>query len=386
MNGNFTNLTALKQWKDEMDMIYKMYGKTGKLVSAVGFGGMRFDISKSLEENAELVRYANSKGINYFDTAPNYCNEQSELIFGEAFKNMPGQFYVSTKGMPVRYDTAEKSIAGVKKSIERLGVKKIDFYHIWNIRANEHYELAMKPGGQYEGLLQCQKEGLIDHIVLSSHQNGNGVRRTLEDGKIEGILLGVNVLNHLYRWEGVQAAYDMGLGVVAMNPLGGGAIPTHEKELAFLSNGDETPTEAALRFVISCPQITVALNGFTTKDHVDMACRVADKATPFTNEEIEVIRVKTGAAMNDACTGCGYCDVCPQDIPVPTFMQTYNEKHVFRKTDEEMKKFLAFAYEWGLIAGQKGLHEKCTACGLCERECTQHLPIIERLKQFSDWD
>ena len=88
-------------------MIYKEYGKTGKKVSAVGFGGMRFDISKSKEENAELLRYANAKGINYFDTAPNYCKDQSEDIFGIAFKNMSKDFYVSTKGNPKKFNTAD---------------------------------------------------------------------------------------------------------------------------------------------------------------------------------------------------------------------------------------------------------------------------------------
>lgn len=67
---------------------------------------------------------------------------------------------VIRKGMPTTFDTAEKAISVVNKSIERLGVKKIDFYHIWCIRKSEHYELAMQPGGQYDGLLQCQKEGL----------------------------------------------------------------------------------------------------------------------------------------------------------------------------------------------------------------------------------
>lgn len=366
-------------------MLYKNYGKTGKKVSAVGFGGMRFDISKSIEENAELVRYANSKGINYFDTAPTYCESESELIFGEAFKDMPNQFYVSTKGMPTKYDTAEKAVAAVKKSIERMGVKKINFYHIWCIRKTEHYELAMRPGGQYDGLLQCQKEGLIDHIVLSSHQTGNEVKRILEERKIDGVLLGVNILNFPYRWEGVQTAYDMGYGVVAMNPLGGGAIPTHEKDLGFLTNGDETPTEAALRFVISCPQISIALNGFTEKEHIDTACRIADEAKPFTDEEIEEIRKKIGTSMNESCTGCGYCDQCPQGIAVPSFMQAYNEKHVFHKTDEEMKKWIGNAYEWGILAGKKGTAGDCIACGICEKECTQHLPIIERLKQFEKW-
>ena len=95
-------------------MIYKQYGKTGMQVSAVGFGGMRFDLTRSKEENAELLHYASSLGINYFDTAPDYCDEQSEDIFGIAFKDMPAPFYVSTKAMPVYYDTADKAreIAG----------------------------------------------------------------------------------------------------------------------------------------------------------------------------------------------------------------------------------------------------------------------------------
>jgi predicted aldo/keto reductase-like oxidoreductase len=366
-------------------MIYKPYGKTGKMVSAVGFGGMRFNTDHTLEENAELVRYANSKGINYFDTAPGYCDDTSELIFGEAFKNMPSQFYVSTKGMPTKFDTAEKAIDAVKKSIERLGVKKIDFYHIWCVRQTEHYELAMKPGGQYDGLVKCKEEGLIDHIVLSSHQTGNEVKKILEDGKIDGILLGVNILNFPYRWEGVQTAYDMGYGVVAMNPLAGGAIPTHENELDFLTDGSESVTEAALRFVTSCPQISIALNGFTTKAHIDMACNVADKAQPFSETEIETIAQKVGASMNEACTGCGYCDLCPKGIAIPSFMQLYNEKHVFHQSDESMKENVNSAYEWGVLAGKRGTAETCISCGLCEKECTQHLPIIERLAEFSNW-
>ena len=58
-------------------------------VSIVGFGGMRFNTSKSKEENVELLRYANAKGIHYFETTPYYCKDQCEVIFGIAFKIMP---------------------------------------------------------------------------------------------------------------------------------------------------------------------------------------------------------------------------------------------------------------------------------------------------------
>ena len=75
-----------------------------------------------------------------------------------------------------------------------------------------------------------------------------------------------------------------------MNPLAGGIIPQHEKELAFLAGQDHTPTEAALRFCISCPQITVTLNGFTSIEHIDMACHAAEHAEPFTEAETLFLR------------------------------------------------------------------------------------------------
>lgn len=367
-------------------MIYNEYGKTGKMVSKVGFGGMRFDTSKSNEENAELLRYASSKGINYFDTAPSYCDDKSEDIFGIAFKNMPNDFYVSTKGMPTSFDTAQKAIDAVKKSLSRLGVPKIHFYHIWCLRKMEHYELAMKPGGQYEGLLRCKEEGLIDHIVISSHQTGGEIKQILDDGRVEGVLLGVNILNFPYRWEGVLSAYNSGYGVVAMNPLGGGAIPTHEKELSFLAQDGETPTEAALRFVIACPQISVALNGFTTKEQIDMACKIADESKPYTEADLERIKGMIGENMNSACTGCGYCKDCPQDISVPSYMQVYNEKQMFGAGSEKMGKIILNEKKWGRLVGLKATAKECIECGNCESACTQHLPIISRLKEIADWE
>ncbi len=367
-------------------MVYNEYGKTGKMVSAVGFGGMRFDVNRSNSENAEIVKYAYEKGINYFDTAPGYCQDKSEDIMGLAFKDMKGTFYVSTKSRPAESDGREKAVEQVKKSLERLNVPKIHFYHIWCVRKMEHYETAMKKGGMYEGLVECREQGLIDHIVFSSHQPGSEIKYILEQDMVEGVLLGINILNFPYRWDGAAWASAMNYGVVAMNPLGGGMIPNHEKQLAFLSSGDETPTEAALRFVISCPQITVALNGFTTQEHIDMAVKTAQKAKPFSTRDIERIKQKISDNMNDACTACGYCRVCPQGIPVPAYMQEYNEKQVFGADDEKMKKRVNWSREWGVLAHSDVRAEDCIECGRCEEECTQHLPIIERLKEFSKWE
>ena len=374
------------QKETDKTMQYSEYGKTGKKVSAVGFGGMRFDTTLSTEENAELVRYANSQGINYFDTAPGYCNSQSEKIFGEAFKDMPGQYYVSTKGMPQTFDTAKKAREGVKRSMDTMGIDKIDFYHVWCLRKMEHYHLAMKKGGQYEGLLRCKEEGLIDHIVFSSHQPGHEIRQILDEGHFEGVLMGINVLNFPYRWDGVLAAAEHSCGVVAMNPLGGGMIPEHRDALGFLAKDGEDTVEAALRFVVSCPQINVALNGFTTREHIDTAVRVAADAKPFTDEDLARIRQNLSGAMNEVCTACGYCvKGCPQKIPIPAYMVFYNQHHMFGTSEEEMTKLLANELTWGTLVGRQAEAADCIECGKCEKTCTQHLDIMDRLKTIAGW-
>lgn len=370
-------------------MKYSMYGRTGAKVSAVGFGGMRFDITKSDEENAKLLRYAFDKGINYFDTAPMYCEDKSEDIFGLAIKGMADvrdEFYVSTKGMPTSLDTADKVRAAVEKSMKRLNVDRIDFYHVWCLRKMEHYDLAMKKGGQYEGLMRCKEEGLIDNIVVSSHMPGGDIAKLMSKGEFEGVLMGVNILNFMYRWDGVEAAHEGGYGVAAMNPLSGGLIPQHEKEFSFLAREGETATEAALRFIISCPQINIGLIGFTTKEHIDAACRIADAAEAFTQEDIARVKRNVSENMNSLCTGCGYCrGVCPKDIPIPNYMQYYNDKPLFHKSDKEMVEKLKFERDWGMLVERTGVASECIECNKCEEVCTQHLDIIARLAEVAKW-
>ena len=198
--------------------------------------------------------------------------------------------------------------------------------------------------------------------------------------------MGINILNSAYRWDGVEACLDHDIGTVAMNPLGGGTIPTHEKQLKFLCRGDETAVEAALRFTISSP-ITVTLCGFTTKEHVDIACNVADNARPYTATELAAIRGKLGENMNSSCTACGYClKDCPVNINIPAYMQIYNEHIMFGKTEEELTNSMQFENSFGSLASLPARAEECIACGKCETICTQHLNIIERLAKTAKWE
>ena len=154
-------------------MIYREFGKTGEKLSVLGFGGIRFPkelymTEPGREELAELAVEAWKNGINYFDTAPSYCNQKGELIYGMAFRHMK-DFYVSTKSQISEDPTADDVRRRLETSLRRMGLEKIHFYHMWCILDIDQYRRVIAPGGPYWGALKAKEEGLIDGIGMQSH-------------------------------------------------------------------------------------------------------------------------------------------------------------------------------------------------------------------------
>lgn len=362
-------------------MIYREYGSTGKKVSVIGFGGMRF--GKDEDYAAEVVRHANKLGINYFDTAPFYCDDRSENIFGKAFKKMPEEFYVSTKSNVRQEGDADAVRKRIEKSLNRLGVEKINFYHMWCIMDLEQYQKVMAPGGPYEGALKAKEEGLIEHLVFSTHCKGEDIRKIIEDKVFEGVLLGYNVMNHPYRQEGVRAALEHNIGVVTMNPLGGGLIPQNKEYFDFIRQyNDETVNQAALRFNLAQEGITVALSGMASIEEVEENIKTVNQPLIFSNEKRQEIKDKILKDMDSLCTTCQYCTKCPKKINIHHYLEAYNLKLL--QGTEEMKNHIAWLKREGRIKAHHATPADCIECGKCEELCTQKLPIMERLKEIAE--
>lgn len=360
-------------------MLYKEYGKTGKQISAIGFGGMRFVKSKNgydLDKCAEVIKKANELGVNYFDTAPYYCDDNSEAIMGHAFKNMPGQFYVSTKSSQKSGDELRKQL---ESSLKRLGLSKINFFHIWCILNLEDYKSRIVKGGAYEAALKAKNEGLIEHIVFSTHCNGEEIETIVNDGYFEGMTVGYNILNFPFRQKGIRVAYERGLGVATMNPLGGGIIPQKADYFSFLKSAeDRTVVEAALRFNGSHKEITTVLAGMGSVSEVLENVKIGDNMREFDEVKLAQIKDKLSNSMDKLCTGCRYCEHCPQNIPVSKYMLAYND-NILGKPQDTLN---TLKWHWGIP--QEGVKD-CIQCGLCEEKCTQHLPIMDRLNQIEQW-
>ncbi len=359
-------------------MLYKEYGRTGKKLGAIGCGGMRLPNPRNHDEGIAILHAARRAGITYFDTAPYYCDDQSEDIFGEALRSMPPSplpLYTSSKcSEPDGADFRR----GLEKSLSRLGIPQITFFHIWCVMDPADWKRRVD-GGAFKAALKAKEEGLIGHVCVSTHMTGPEIERILLDHpEIEGLTVGYCAINFPYRIQGVQAARRLKKGIVAMNPLGGGLIPQNPGTFDFIrAPGDPDVVSAALRFLVSDPAITTALVGFSSVTHVEAAVRALENFTPHTAEHLADIRSRIEKDFNEMCTGCGYCLPCPQGIPIPRYMDVHNLLHLKASGDEIRARF---KYHWNMTPAKAA---ECVECGQCEARCTQHLPIIDRLKKVA---
>jgi predicted aldo/keto reductase-like oxidoreductase len=369
-------------------MRYKRFGKTGKEVSVLGFGGMRFD---PRDEQAAIgaVLQAAKSGINYFDTAPGYCEDTSEVFIGKALSMIPAEkrkrIFVSTK-THIRADPkAEDVRRRIEGQLKKLRCDKIEFYNMWCIMDLEHFRQIMSPGGPYEGARKAKEEGLIDHICASTHASGEDIAKIVEAGVFEGITMGYNILNHEFREKGLKAAAKADRAVVTMNPLGGGILTRDEEKLNFLKeNESDSFIAAALRFNLSHPEITVVLSGMKNAEEVEFNVEVAESVKGPDQDVVESLMRKFDSLGESFCTGCMYClEGCPESIQIHLYAAMWDRVRM-KQADEAKRVYAIYLNDddrW--LKGKKA--SDCTQCGECEKACTQKLPIRDYMVSIAEF-
>jgi len=106
-------------------MNYRTYLPDGILVSEIGFGAWQLGVESGwkvvTEAEAErMIRTALDRGINFFDTAPNYGHGTSEERLGKVFKTLDrDSIVVNTKFGRLDDGTVDFSADQIQPSIER---------------------------------------------------------------------------------------------------------------------------------------------------------------------------------------------------------------------------------------------------------------------------
>jgi hypothetical protein len=365
---------------EEETVIYRELGNTGLKVSQLGFGAMRLPMVGEGEEARvdralaiPMLHAAFDAGLTYVDTAVGYCNQDSQRVVGEALKGYRERIVLSTKNH--EYEDEAVWQRNLEDSLERLQVETIDIYNHHGINW-ERYVTSVEP--RLSKLMRkAQDQGLIRHIGTSFHDTNENLIKLINTGYVSVITLQYNMLDRRLE-EGIALAHERGIGIVVMGPVAGGRLGVNSDVLKALIPGVERVPELALRFVLSNPNVSVALSGMSTMQHVQENLAVASDGRSLSDEERQAIeaqlaRLKAMAELY--CTGCEYCMPCPQGVNIPHIFGKYNEARVYGLWDAAREAYQA----WTRVSGERA--DACVECGLCEEKCPQHIPIREQLRE-----
>jgi len=334
------------------------FGKTGLTLSKLGYGCMRFPYADGKLDKREAVRLMNvafDNGVNYFDTAPFYCDYESEVAVGEFIRDKRDKIILSTKNMG---RTPAEFTKSFDDSFRRLKADYVDVFHAWSMSLADFRRVSAN--GTLDLLFKAKKEGKIRHAAFSFHDGEcSNVKEVIDSGLFESMLLSFNMLKRAnLPW--LEYAHSKGLGTVVMNPVAGGVLSSR--------------AALALKYVWSHPYIDVALSGMGSEAQVLENCRTASDGFEFTSEEKNRLNetVKEHVAVLDLyCTACGYCKGCSESIAVTEIFTMYNDAVLSGEWESARKKYAVLNKD----------ASDCVKCGECLKKCPQKLDIVELLKK-----
>lgn len=369
-------------------MQYTEFGRTGIQVSRLGFGCMRFpsrevDGKKVFdeEESIRMMHRAMELGVNYFDTAPGYCEKQSEIIVGKALKGRRDKVYLSTK-YPSEEASGDDLERKLETSLKKLDTDYIDFYHMWGISLKTFVERLDTPDGPMARARKLRDAGVIRHISFSFHDAPENMIEIIRRGAgvFASVLCQYNLLDRANE-DAIAYAHEQGLGVTIMGPVGGGRLGAPSKVIQDLLPGKvQSSAEMALRFVMNNRNVNIALSGMSSMDMVEENAAVASNMEPLTQEEEARIAasLEENRRLADLyCTGCNYCMPCPKGINIPEIFKMMNYHRVYGLTKFARDNYARIGKEPWLNFQNAAA---CVQCGACEKKCPQHLHIREQLR------
>ena len=355
----------------------RKFGNTGLNPSILGFGMMRMkkDAEGKFDEQwtVKTLRSAIDRGLTYVDTA--YAYGESERITGMALSEGYREKVTLATKIPVnKVETEEDFNRILDEELHRLQTDHIDVYLLHALNRDRWAHVLKK---DILSMVQRAKTaGKIRHIGFSFHDDLDVFKTILngfDDWEFCQIQLNYMDVNYQAGLAGLRLAHEKGLAVVIMEPLRGGAIANVPQEVAEML--PKSPVESALDFLWNMPEVNVVLSGMSESQQVDQNLTYAERAhvgmlTEAENAAILAAGDKMRSFMQTPCTGCDYCNVCPQEIAIPKIFAISN------KLQLDGNHIRAGA-EYKALEGHTA--DKCVSCGLCVEQCPQHIKIFEEL-------
>ena len=383
--------TIRLQERMEQTMIYKAFQDLK--LSALGMGCMRLPVVDGKDDQVdqaaveEMVAYAMSNGVNYYDTAWGYHSGNSELAIGKALAAYPREsFYLADKFPGYDLSNMDKVADIFEAQLKKCQVEYFDFYLFHNV-CEMNIDAYLDPKyGILDYLLEQKKNGRIRHLGFSCHGAMPVLKRFLEayGEHMEFCQLQLNYVDWTFQGckEKVELLEEYHIPVWVMEPLRGGRLAKlTQEEGAVLKKlrPQESIPAWAFRFLQTIPGVVVTLSGLSDLEQTKANLETFSTEAPLSDGEWEALlalgRSMTGPAAL-ACTACRYCvSHCPQGLDIPDLLALYNE-HRFTGG--------GFIAPMALSAIPKDKQPSaCIGCRSCEAVCPQQLKISEAMADFT---
>ncbi|MBX7171043.1 MAG: aldo/keto reductase [Pyrinomonadaceae bacterium] len=310
-------------------MQYRRFGRTGWMVSDIGYGmwGMGGWTGSDDEESLQSLQKAVDLGCNFFDTAYVYGNGRSEALLGKLVKANPDKkIYTATKTPPknMQYPTIpEYSLAEcyppehieefLHKSLENAGLERYDLLqiHTWNDDWAED--------DSWSNMLDSLKrQGLIGAcgISLNRWEPWNGIK-AVKSGKIDSVQVIYNIFDQNPEDQLFPACQEHDVAVIARVPFDEGTLTgtltkdttfppedwrshyfTKENLIPSVERADalkplipegSTMPEMALRHILSHDAVSTIIPGMRKIHHVESNIAASDKGK-LSNELLEELK------------------------------------------------------------------------------------------------
>jgi aryl-alcohol dehydrogenase-like predicted oxidoreductase len=309
-------------------MQMRVFGRTELPLSVLGFGCGAvggFMVRGDPAEQERTIARAIAAGVNYFDTAVQYGNGESEQNLGRVLQKLkPAQVFVGTKVRlpPTEFgriaDTVGQSLEG---SLSRLRLDRVDIFHLHNPITEAGGETALSVRQVLDDVVpafeRLRQHGKIRLLGMTAVGDTAALRQVIEAGTFDSAQTVYNMLNPSaaeplptsYPAQDYGRLFDAtkaaGVGVVGIRVLAGGALsgsaerhpiagPAPEPIGSAVSyQGDvdrarrlmplveegfaASLTEAATRFALSHPAMGTILVGMATSQQFEDALAAVQK-------------------------------------------------------------------------------------------------------------
>jgi aryl-alcohol dehydrogenase-like predicted oxidoreductase len=297
-------------------MNYRQFRHLGP-VSEIGYGmwGMGGWTGSDDSESLRSLHRAVDLGCTFFDTALAYGHGHSERLLGQLVRAHPDRRLVVASKVPPKnlkwpgkaeYAAADTYPADhvrefTAASLRHLGLERIDLMqlHVWDDSwaSDEGWQQAA------EGL---KRDGLIAAFGISINRwQPENVLKALDTGVVDAVQVVYNVFDQAPEDVLFPACRARGVAVIARVPFDEGTLTgtltrdsrwpegdwrnvyfspenlaasvARAEALAPLVPDGATLPELALRFILSCPDVTTVIPGMRKTRHVEANLAASDR-------------------------------------------------------------------------------------------------------------